>query len=94
MSRNSWAQIKENKNFNVLIYRRGLMALVFSLGLSCLLVLLIFNRYLARPNPDYYATNGALPPIMLTALPAPNMSSTSLLPPDPPNDERVKVIPQ
>ncbi len=94
MSKDDWEIIKQNKDFYVLIYRRGLSALICFLILSCVIVLLIFFKYLSLPEPDYYATNGATPPIMLKALLEPNMSSTALLPPDPPSDDMVRVIPQ
>lgn len=94
MGRQNWALIKQNKNFNVNVYRRGLVALILSLGITSIIVLLIFYIYLREPVPDFYATNGVTPPIMLKALQAPNMSSTALLEPDPPNDDGVRVIPQ
>jgi len=94
MSRETWELAKRHKNFNVQIYRRGLMAVICSLGLSCVIVLVAFYKYVDMPEPDYYATNGARPPIMLNALLAPNSSSTAILPPDPPTDDVVKVIPQ
>lgn len=94
MSRGTWALTKQNKNFNVLIFRRGLTALILSLIVSIITVVVIFYIYIHRPEPDYYATNGATPPIMLKGLLAPNESSTALLPPDPPTDNGVRVIPQ
>lgn len=94
MSREAWALIKQNKNFNVHIYRRGLFALIVSLGLSCILVLLIFYVYIKEPERDYYATNGITPPIMLQPMLERNLTSTALLPPDPPNDNEVRLIPQ
>lgn len=94
MSRNAWALTKQNKNFNVVIFRRGLTALILSLLVSVITVVVMFYIYIHRPEPDFYATNGATPPIMLEALSAPNQSSTALLPPDPPTDDGVRVIPQ
>ncbi len=94
MSREAWALIQQNKNFNVHIFRRGLTALIVSLGLSCIIVLLMFYTYLREPEPDYYATDGITPPIQLQPLLDANNSSTWLLPPDPPNDDSVRVIPQ
>lgn len=94
MSRETWALIKQNKSFNINVYRRGLTTLIVSLGLSCCIVLLIFYTYIREPEPDYYATNGTTPPIMLKAMLAPNLSSMALLEPDPPTDDEVKVIPQ
>lgn len=94
MSREAWALTKQNKNFNVLVFRRSLTLLILSLIVSCLITGFIFYTYIGEPEPDYYATNGATPPIKLTGLLAPNLSSTALLEPDPATDDRVKVIPQ
>lgn len=94
MSREAWALIKQDKNFNVNVYRRGIISLIVSLGLSCIIVLLMFYTYITEPEPDYYATNGMTPPIKLQLLLAPNLTSTALLPPDPPDDDGVRVIPQ
>lgn len=94
MSRETWALIKQNKRFNVHVYRRGLMALIVSLLLSCFIMLLLFYRVITEPEPDFYATSGVTPPILLKALIAPNTSSMALLEPDPPTDDRVRIIPQ
>ena len=95
MSRETWNLIKLNKNFNVHMYRRGVTALIVSLGMSCVIGILLFYKYTKQPEPDFYATNGATPPIMLKPMLAPNSSTMALLDPDPPTmDYEVKVIPQ
>ncbi|WP_133136893.1 type IVB secretion system protein IcmM/DotJ [Legionella rowbothamii] len=94
MNREGWALIKKNKSFNVNVFRRGLISVIVSLGLSCILGLLMFYVYLAEPERDFYATSGVTPPIKLAPMLAPNMSSQALLPPDPPTDEEEKLIPQ
>jgi intracellular multiplication protein IcmM len=94
MNRESWDLIKNNKNFDVNVYRRGLIALILSLTSSTILGLILFYIYITEPERDYYATNGATPPVKLTSMASPNMSSQALLPPDPPTDEVEKVIPQ
>ncbi len=94
MSRESWALIKEHKNFNVHVYRRGLLMIIISLILSSIIGLLMFYFYLHQPERDFYATSGITPPIKLQPLAAPNESSTALLPPDPPTDDVQRVIPQ
>ncbi len=94
MSRETWSLLKQNRSFNVNVFRRGLLALILSLGISCIIVLLIFYIHSREPEPDFYATNGVTPPIMLKALQGPNMSSTALLESDPPNDDGLRVIPQ
>ena len=94
MSHESWALIKSNKSFNVVIFRRGLASLIISSLLSCLLGCLTFYIYLRQPERDYYATNGELPPVQLKARMTPNFTSRALLPPDPPTELKERVIPQ
>lgn len=94
MSRETWSLIKNNKNFNVHIYRRGLLALIISLCLSVIFSGLIFYIYRNLPERDYYATNGITSPIQLKSMLAPNESSVPLLPDDPPTDDTPRVIPQ
>ncbi len=94
MSRETWALIKNNKNFNVHVYRRGLLLIIISLILSSIIGLLMFYLYVNQPERDYYATSGITPPIKLTSMSAPNASSNALLPPDPPTDDVQRVIPQ
>jgi intracellular multiplication protein IcmM len=94
MSREEWTLIKEHKNFNVHIYRRGIKLLLISLIISTGFIAVIFYIYLHIPERDYYATSGVTPPIMLKAMMTPNMSSNALLEPDPPTDNVQLVIPQ
>lgn len=94
MSRNTWNLIKEHRNFHVNVYRRSVLALICSLGLSVVLGMLLFYMYIREPEPDYYATSGITPPVRLQSLSAPNESSQALLPPDPSSESGIKVIPQ
>lgn len=94
MSRQAWGVLKRTKNFNVSIYRRGVGVLLFSLGINCILGLLLFYFYLHQPPRDYYASNGEAPPIPLKALPEANQSAQALLEPDPPSETLEKAIPQ
>jgi intracellular multiplication protein IcmM len=94
MGRNAWALIKADKNFNVHIYRRGLTFLILSLLLSGALGGVIAKIYLNEPERDFYATDGITPPIKLTPMLTPNMSSQPLLAPDPVAGTEAKVIPQ
>ncbi|MCL9683309.1 type IVB secretion system protein IcmM/DotJ [Legionella maioricensis] len=94
MSRETWALIKNKKNFNVHIYRRGLLLVIISLLLSVIIGLLMFYFYVNQPERDYYATSGITPPIKLKSMLAPNASPNALLPPDPPTDDVQRVIPQ
>lgn len=94
MSHETWTLIKKSKNFNVRMYRRGVLLVMISLVLSCIIAFLIFYVYLHQPERDYYATSGMTPPIKLNSMANPNASSQALLPPDPPTDEMQRVIPQ
>jgi intracellular multiplication protein IcmM len=94
MSREAWFLIKNNKNFNVHMYRRGLSLLVISLLLNSTLGVLMFYEYIKEPVRDYYATSGITPPVKLTAMKAPNYSSQALLEPDPATDNELRIIPQ
>ncbi|CAM2828565.1 type IVB secretion system protein IcmM/DotJ [Legionella worsleiensis] len=94
MSRENWLLIQRNKNFNVNIYRSGLVAVICSLLISSILGALIFYFYLNEPERDYYATSGITPPVKLKALLAPNEASVPLLEPDPPTDDIPRIIPQ
>jgi intracellular multiplication protein IcmM len=94
MSRESWYLIKHNKNFNVNVYRRGLLLIIISVIISCIIGILMFYVYLNQPERDYYATSGIAPPIKLNGLTAPNETANPLLPPDPPVEDVQRVIPQ
>ncbi len=94
MSLESWSLIKQNKKFNVNIYRRGLVALIISLILSGLMAGYIFYIYLHLPENDYYATSGIVAPVMIKSMSTPNESSEPLVDPDPPTDDVLRVIPQ
>jgi intracellular multiplication protein IcmM len=94
MNRESWSLVKQGKSFNVNVYRRGLSAVIISLGLSCALGIVMFYLYLSEPERDYYATNGVTPPVQLTPRETPNMSPKALLDPDPQTSPEEKLIPQ
>lgn len=94
MNRETWDTIKNSSRFDVNIYRRGLVALIISLGLSCFFGLLLFYIHISEPERDYYATSGETPPVKLTPMLTPNRSSRELLDPDPPTDLEERLIPQ
>lgn len=93
MSQN-WSVLKQSKNFNSEIYRRGLLALLISLTLNGLLSLYLVYRYINQPAADYYSTNGVTAPLKLRAMLNPNYSSEYLLPSDIPTDDTSRLIPQ
>lgn len=94
MSHDTWVLIKNNKNFNVNVYRRALTLLIASLFLSAILGVLMFFIYINQPERAYYATSGIAPPVELQSRATPNDSSTALLPVDPPTNKIQKAIPQ
>ncbi|RUR12247.1 type IVB secretion system protein IcmM/DotJ [Legionella sp. km772] len=94
MSKETWALIKQNKSFNKNAYRRGLTFLIFSLFLNIGLGVLISYIHLNEPPRDFYATSGVTAPIQLNPMDEANQSSQPLLDPDPPTDDRERIIPQ
>lgn len=94
MSRDAWTITKNQKNFNVHVYRRGLILLIISLCISVILGLLMFYYYVLQPERNYYASSGVTFPVQLKAMLEPNLSPDALLPPDPPTDVTTRVIPQ
>jgi intracellular multiplication protein IcmM len=94
MSRETWNIVKQSKNFNVRIFRSGLLLIIISLILSGMVASLAFYRYLHLTERDYYATNGMEPPVMLSPMATANVSPNALLPPDPIVDDTRRMIPQ
>ncbi len=94
MGKENWAIFKQNKNFNIKIYRGGLTVLILAMLLNTGIGSAIAYIYLHEPERDFYATSGIAPPIQLTALTEPNRSSHPLLDPDPPTDNSVRVLPK
>lgn len=95
MSREAWRLIKRSKRFYVNTYRRAGTVLIFSMLINVLFGLGIYYTYFNRSAPDFYATSGITPPVMLSAMTAPNMKSVPLLANEPENNNNdEKVIPQ
>lgn len=94
MSRGAWDSIKHSKWFYVSTYRRIIRWIFILLVTNVLLLAAVVYAHFTQAKPEYYATNGYMPPIMLTLLKTPNFSSEALLPPDPINNEVQKAIPQ
>ena len=94
MSRGNWNRIKRSKFFYVNAYRSLMKIILVSQLVNVFFCGLIVYTYMNKPKIDFYATNGITPPDKLTALDAPNMSSEALLPPDPPDTEGTKAIPE
>lgn len=94
MSRETWSLIKQSKRFYVNTYRRAGSALFVSVAINLFLGFAVYYIYFNRPEPDFYATSGITPPIMLTAMDAANETSVALLAPDPDDESDIKVIPQ
>jgi hypothetical protein len=94
VSRETWRLIKSSKGFYISTYRRASTILLLSVSLNLVLGFFIFDTYFSRPDPQYYATSGATPPVELAAMDSPNNTSVPLLANDQVNDEIEKVIPQ
>lgn len=93
MSQGAWEIIKHSKSFYVRTYRLGVKSLIISVFLNLILGLMICYVHFYQVEPDYYATSGIVPPVMLRSLSAPNNSNVPLLEPDPIETEAVKSIP-
>lgn len=93
MSRETWRLIKESKFFYVMTYRRVLTTLVFSTILNLCLGIALYFVYFNQPAPEYYATSGVVPPILLTAMDSPNNTSVPLLPDEELTDDTTRAIP-
>lgn len=94
MSRRVWDTIMSTNAFYVRIYRHATSILFFSCLLNLMLVVIIWTVRHYQAPPNFYATNGATPPISLKALSQSNESSTPLLSSDPIGEAQVKLIPQ
>ncbi|OGV33997.1 MAG: hypothetical protein A3E88_04570 [Legionellales bacterium RIFCSPHIGHO2_12_FULL_35_11] len=79
MSKQTWRNIQNSKRFYVRVYRKLGTILLFSVALNGFLGMAIYHLYFSLPEPDFYATYGDIPPILLTALDEPSYSSTPLL---------------
>lgn len=94
MARENWDTIKRSKFFYVQTYRRTGSFLIISLAVNIVLILLVYYLYFNQPEPDFYATSGITPPILLKVLNEPNNTSVPLLPPDPVGENEERIIPQ
>lgn len=94
MGKEAWDRIKDSKFFYISTYRKASSALIFSLSLNILLMLAIYYLKTHQPLPDFYATNGITPPVLLSPMAQANYSDTALLPPDPVDEQVIKPIPE
>lgn len=83
MTTESYKNAPRQKNFYVHLFRRCVSFLLISLVINALFLVGIFYKYITRPEPDYYSTNGITAPVLLTALLQPNFTSKALLKADP-----------
>jgi hypothetical protein len=96
MGRVTWRATIASKRFYVLLYRKLGTILVASLIFNFVLSFVATRLYFDRPDPRYYSTNGATPPVGLSVMTAPNESSVPLLASDPEKAEGdvEKVVPE
>jgi intracellular multiplication protein IcmM len=85
-------QAKQKRFFYRDKFRATLAWLLVSLTMTMVLIVAIVFWRLTQKGADFYATNGVAAPISLTPLDAPNQSSESLLPPDPPEEMGLKGL--
>lgn len=68
--------------------------MLLSIALNVFLGIVIYHVYFAQPEPDFYATDGITPPVLLTAMDQPNNSSAALLANDQNDNDNTKAVPQ
>lgn len=94
MSRANWDIITRSKRFYIQTFRRAGTALIFSTAINLLLLIGIQYFYFSQAENDTYSTDGVTPPVLLTAMDAPNYTSTPMLSNDPVQDDDNRVIPK
>lgn len=94
MSRGAWRIIRDSKFFYVNTYRRVTITLVISTGINLFLGMAVYYLYFGQPEPEYYATSGVTPPILLTAMDSANYTTVPLLPEDDATEDITRAIPE
>lgn len=94
MSRGTWTKIRQSNRFYIDTYRRGTTALLVSITLNVFLGMAVYHSYFNQPEPDFYATDGVTPPVLLTSMDQPNNSSNALLANDQNDYDNTKAVPQ
>lgn len=80
MRQKSLTERKSEKSFYVILFRRTVNVLLFSVIVNLFLIGFIHGAYKRKPELMFYSTNGVTAPVPLTPLSGPNMSSESLMP--------------
>lgn len=94
MQRETWRLIINSKRFYVRTFRFAESALIVMIGFNILLGIGTFYVYTHIPDRQFYATNGEVPPVELTAMDTANATSVPLLAADRDIDDDRKVIPR
>lgn len=79
MSKETWHRKLESIQFYIITFRMLSIFLLVSFILNLLLGGLIYYKYFHQGEHAYYATNGIVSPIRLTARDQPNFSSQAIL---------------
>ena len=87
MSRAVWHRQIASKFFHVYYYRKLAKWLLLINILNLGLIIWIGYIFTSRNEPNFYATNGYMPPIEITAMNQANESAEALLPIDLPESE-------
>ena len=88
MSSLKYERYKTERYFYVSVYRKIIKLMIFSVILNVIIFALASYIFFNQKPPEYYGTNGAMNPVLLTAIKTPNYSSVPLLPDDIPADEK------
>ncbi len=96
MNKRAMEMIKSQKNYYRDLYRKLVVSTWGSFFLTLLLATGIAYQYFTRGESSYYASNAAGAGFIteLSPLDTPNLSSTSLLKPDPPEEITKKRLPR
>ncbi len=79
MTKETWHRKLQSIQFYIISFRRMCFFLLFSFCLNIIIGALIYYKYFHRGQHVFYATNGIVSPIKLTARDEPNYSSQALL---------------
>lgn len=94
MTHSSWNAIISSNRFYINSYRKLISILAISVLINSILGLSIFYFYFTQGEPDFYATNGETPPILLSSLNVPNEGANALLAPDVNSETEMKALPE
>jgi|LauGreDrversion4_2_1035121.scaffolds.fasta_scaffold123966_3 intracellular multiplication protein IcmM len=88
MSSLKYQRYRSQRYFYVSAYRKIIKLMFYSVSFNVFLFTLGSYIFFNEQAPEYFGTNGATNPVELSAINAPNYSSSPLLPDDIPGDDK------